>query len=90
MIIEGYFLNNKPHGFVNITFSTGDRYEGQVNMGIKDGRGVFKSKEKWVYDGEWKNDLKHGPGRIMFQELSYEYEGEYENDKTKSKIMRFT
>lgn len=33
-----------------------------------------------VYDGEWKNDLKHGTG-ICYYATNERYEGTFVNDK---------
>lgn len=54
--IEGFFLQNKPHGECKIT-SLEMTYIGSMHLGKKQGKGIFDSKEL-NYEGDWHNDLK--------------------------------
>jgi len=51
--------------------------------------GIFESfKEKFIYEGGWKDDKKNGNGKIKYLNNYYEFEGEFVDDKTKSKITK--
>lgn len=43
-------------------FPDGTKYEGQFVNGKMDGRGVMTYNNGDVYDGMFKNNLKHGEG----------------------------
>lgn len=59
--------------------------------GLRHGTGTFKSESNGIdYDGEWKNGLKHGYGRLTYKSGSY-YEGYFENGFKHGKgTMKFT
>lgn len=42
--------------------SNGERYEGQMRNGKKNGKGIFYYIDGRVYKGAWENDLIHGYG----------------------------
>ena len=62
-------------------YPNGDTYEGEFMDGIRESRGVYRyaaSGEK--YDGEWKNNMKHGIGRMTYAKAG-EYNGFWENGR---------
>ncbi len=72
-------------GEASATFEGGDTFEGTY-AGIKrNGKGkyVFKIKEGWAsaasYDGDYKDDMKHGFGTFVYPDGS-KYVGEWTND----------
>ena len=47
--------DNTPEGHKN-----GERYEGDFNNGIKEGKGKYFYKNDDNYDGDWVNGIKEG------------------------------
>ena len=41
------------------------------------------------YDGEFKNDKRDGKGKMIFKDKKEEFEGEWENDIEKKRIMNY-
>ena len=69
-------------------YASGDKYEGNFLNGVASGRGRY-SKAKLglglimvydVYEGEYKDDLKHGAGVYRYANGDI-FEGTYENDQ---------
>jgi hypothetical protein len=57
----GTLAGGKLNGQTTMSFSSGNRYEGMVRDGLKNGHGVFT----WAdgrYEGEYKEDKEHGQG----------------------------
>lgn len=42
-MIEGEFINHQPHGHCCIRLSNGDLYQGNVDRGVINGKGMYKS-----------------------------------------------
>jgi hypothetical protein len=65
---EGEFRNNEYWGYGVVYFlanspTPGDRYEGQILDGRKNGYGVYHHIREGVrYDGELRNGMRHGYG----------------------------
>ena len=55
-------------------------YIGNIENGLKEGRGKLFLKNGDIYEGEWKNDKKEGKGIYYFQ-TGNKYEGDFKNDK---------
>eukprot|EP00826_Nyctotherus_ovalis_P017159 TRINITY_DN1502_c0_g2_i1.p1 TRINITY_DN1502_c0_g2~~TRINITY_DN1502_c0_g2_i1.p1 ORF type:complete len:386 (-),score=91.82 TRINITY_DN1502_c0_g2_i1:526-1683(-) len=50
-----------------IEYPTGDKYEGEVKNGKRDGHGIMYYKDNGdQYEGGWKDDKKHGKGVIRY------------------------
>lgn len=58
-----------------------DRYEGEMENGMKHGRGTMYYKSGNVYKGQWRNGAKHGLGEFIFNTTGDHYVGEFINDK---------
>jgi hypothetical protein len=43
-------------------FENGDRYNGEYEGGVPNGKGVYVWKNESVYEGEFKGGLKDGKG----------------------------
>ena len=67
-----------PHGFGVMTYTNGERYEGNWNDGLKEGEGVYTYTNKAIYDGEWSLGLKHGKGKLTFPNGDV-YVGDFED-----------
>lgn len=44
-----------------------DRYEGQFNKGLPDGKGTYKWANGDYYEGEWKNGKREGKGKMVYK-----------------------
>ena len=71
-------FTEKDHGEEGI-------YEGEFNdKGERHGKGIMTTltasgKVYTVYEGEWKNDVQDGKGKMKWAEGDY-YEGEFKNN----------
>jgi len=59
-----------------------------IETQVKQGKGVFISKDGEICEGWWKNNNQHGKGRNIFL-TGNTYEGEYKDD-TKNGHGKFT
>jgi hypothetical protein len=57
-----------------------DRYEGNLELGWAEGRGVLQRGDGGKYDGEWKDSLQQGNGRYEAPDGSW-YEGQWKMGK---------
>jgi len=57
-----------------------DRYEGNLDKGWAEGRGVLTRGDGGKYDGEWKQSIQHGNGRFEAPDGSW-YEGQWKDGK---------
>ena len=62
-----------------VTFSNGDRYEGDFKDGLFSGWGIYSYKKGDRYEGEFRNDMKEGRGAFIFQNGD-RYSGDFKND----------
>lgn len=53
-------------GLAKVRWASGDMYEGEVDKGIRQGKGKFSWSSGQVYEGDWSNDLATGQGVIRF------------------------
>jgi len=58
-----------------------DKYIGTLNGGKKDGYGKLIYKSGNLYEGEFKNDKRHGKGKITYTEYNITLEGIWINDE---------
>lgn len=65
-----WFFNGKPD----------DRYEGNLDMGWAEGRGVLNKGDGGKYDGEWKHSMQEGVGRYDAPDGSV-YDGQWKGGK---------
>ncbi len=57
-----------------------DRYEGNLELGWAEGRGVLVRLDGSKYDGDWKQSQQHGNGRFEAPDGSW-YEGQWKDGK---------
>jgi hypothetical protein len=55
-------------------------YEGDIKNMKKEGKGIEKNKD-YTYLGSFSDDLRHGKGKIIYNEGEEYYEGEFKNGK---------
>ena len=68
---EGEIENGKPHGNGTWEMGNGATYVGQFVDGLREGFGTFTWSEKGSksgvsYEGEWKNNRRHGKGKMIY------------------------
>jgi hypothetical protein len=59
-------------------------YEGEMVNGMANEFGVAVAADRTRYEGQYKDDKKHGYGKMLFLSAPFEddrYEGEYQDDK---------
>ena len=61
-------------------YENGSVYEGQWELGVKQGFGRLINSEADAYEGDWVDDRAEGFG-IMLNSQGYRYEGQWECDK---------
>lgn len=62
-IYRGEYLNDKRNGYGTYTYDTSigeEYYEGHFVNNKRDGYGVYTYRDKSVYAGWWKENLKEG------------------------------
>jgi hypothetical protein len=57
-----------------------DRYEGNLQMGWAEGKGILSKPDGEKYDGDWKDSLQEGSGRYDAPDGSW-YEGGWKGGK---------
>jgi hypothetical protein len=65
-------------------YFNGHRYLGMWHSNKKNGLGTFYYVEGFIYEGYWKDDLRHGKGKMVWSpgaSLEESYEGDWENDQ---------
>lgn len=90
---QGHFLcfvvfNSKSEalvsykGKVRIFYGKDDQnqrhhYEGDIEKGLRHGRGTIVWTHGCTYDGEWKNDIMDGMGTMRWPSLGQTYRGQF-------------
>ncbi len=73
----GSFRQGMPHGAGYFAYAkSGDRYEGGVVDGQREGAGIMIALDGSVYEGEWKAGKRHGRGKATFA-LGGSYDGQW-------------
>ena len=72
---EGEWDSGQPNGQGVYFFANGDRYEGALVDGLRDGYGYHSFSKGMYYSGEWKKDKYHGVGMSVYPGGDY-YFGE--------------
>ena len=77
-------------------FYNGDIYYGEINKKNKEyyGRGIKIWKEGDKYEGEWKDNNKHGKGKYIWGKINKKFEddyyiGDFINDKREGKGTKY-
>eukprot|EP01006_Ploeotia_vitrea_P044229 TRINITY_DN66819_c7_g1_i1.p1 TRINITY_DN66819_c7_g1~~TRINITY_DN66819_c7_g1_i1.p1 ORF type:complete len:676 (-),score=79.80 TRINITY_DN66819_c7_g1_i1:196-2223(-) len=61
----GEWAEDNMHGYGTFFYSTGEKYEGEWVKSRISGFGVWTAIDgETQYAGEWKNDLRHGKGKL--------------------------
>lgn len=71
----------EPYLIKTIRFSDGSCYEGQVNaIGEQHGKGTFSWSNGARFEGQFKNNKKHGRGWLLFPDHITMFMGTYDNN----------
>ena len=71
-IFEGVFYKNTFHGKGNYTWGNSEStFEGSYENGIKQGKGVLKKKNGFVYRGGFLDNKPHGYGEVEIGSKKY-------------------
>jgi hypothetical protein len=66
----GNFKEAQYHGYGKLTelisFTQRAYYDGNWEMGVKNGRGTYWNGRGDLYMGQWRNDRRHGQGSYFF------------------------
>ena len=66
-------------------------YKGNIVLGLKEGTGEYEYKtEKMTFSGEYKNDLRHGNGKLASEDGSYYYVGDWVENKMEGKGILYS
>lgn len=77
---EGDFYEGGMTGYGTYVFTTiGDKYEGFMKNGKRDGNGKYTWADGSVYEGGYKDDMKQGEGTYRWADGS-SYTGSFYND----------
>ena len=69
----------KKNGNMGVIYENGDKYLGDFENGLKEGKGIMTYSNGDKYEGEFAKDVKEGYG-IMLYNNGEKYEGEFKND----------
>lgn len=70
--------------------SVKQRYQGETQNLLRNGFGVYHyENEFFKYEGEWKDGLKHGHGKLTMRDGSF-YEGEFSKGEIEGHGCRFS
>ena len=74
--LSQYITSDKP---LTLYLEDGNTYIGTFKYGAFDGNGTLSSADnKYLYNGEFKDGLKHGTGQLITEKIKYS--GKFEND----------
>ncbi|XP_045580233.1 radial spoke head 10 homolog B isoform X4 [Salmo salar] len=92
-VYKGMFSVGVMHGHGLYTWADGVKYEGTIYYNQEatswyEGELVNNNREGWgvrcypsgnLYEGQWRNNMRHGEGRMRWLQLGQQYSGIWEN-----------
>ena len=93
-IHDGLWKDGFAEGHGIVTYSRGQKYEGNFEKGNREGKGCYETKN-WVYNGDWKKNKMEGEGIMEWKREDNsldgrKYEGPWLNGRMHGKKGRFT
>lgn len=61
---EGSWFRGKKHGHASVVYPDKSSYVGHFKNDFREGRGLFRWTNGYIYDGEWKEDKMEGQGKL--------------------------
>lgn len=74
----GAWRGDKKNGHGILTWADGDNYTGEFKDDHRQGHGVML-EETTIYDGNWENDNRHGPGLFRYPSSNMSYHSTWRN-----------
>jgi hypothetical protein len=71
--------SNKKESYI-LSYTNGDKYEGEVINGIREGYGTYYYHNGDKYEGWWQNNKKHGMGTLFYKDGNL-YIGQWKNSE---------
>lgn len=79
-VYEGFWHNDKRHGYGYEKYCNGNTYHGQFKQGRAHGKGIYSWITGETYDGNWEEGLKQGQG-VWKTQKGDSYSGEWHQSK---------
>ena len=77
---EGGYMFGNYHGYGKLIIDENEYYEGEFLDGVYDGRGTYFWKNGNIkFTGNWKNNMRHGKGKI-YENNSLIFNGVWKNN----------
>lgn len=64
---EGEWKNDMPNGKGIYSYANGEKYEGLLYAGVRQGFGRYYYTDHSIYDGQWTNNLREGSGTLIHE-----------------------
>jgi hypothetical protein len=71
--------SNQKDSYV-LSYTNGDKYEGDVVAGVREGKGTYYYHNGDKYEGFWKSNKKHGMGTMYYKDGNL-YVGQWRNSE---------
>ena len=65
---------------VKVYYKNGIKYEGDFKNNVIDGNGKYIWENGSYYIGQWIKGLKHGKGKLYYENNNIKYDGDYKMD----------
>jgi hypothetical protein len=87
--LNGTFMRGRLVGYGRAEFADGGVYDGTFKDGKRSGQGRMQynmaaegeGREGATYTGEWRHNLRHGHGEMLWQSDGARYEGLWHMDR---------
>ncbi|MBK8282858.1 MAG: hypothetical protein IPK94_22635 [Saprospiraceae bacterium] len=56
-----------PNGKGIYSYANGEKYEGLLYAGVRQGFGRYYYTDHSIYDGQWTNNLREGSGTLIHE-----------------------
>ena len=71
--------SNKKDSYI-LSYTNGDKFEGEVLNGVREGYGIYFYHNGDKYEGWWQNNKKHGMGTLYYKDGNL-YVGQWKNSE---------
>lgn len=82
-------VSSKSNELINKAKASKKIYQGEMAHNLRNGFGIYQYDNKFFrYEGEWKNGIKNGQGKLIMKDGSY-IEGEFKNGEIFGKGYKY-